>query len=236
MKNFRNLLKISLLSFLVGGCCTAFLQHEQSDQSKQLQLDNKIAIENLRQTTVAIVDTSLGKIIPTCSGVWIDQNIILTAAHCVEDSTLIEYSTVADYNNEKVKKAIVIAADKQVDLAIIVSSEIDEPHPVASLSGQIISTGDKVNIVGHPVGYAWTYSSGYVSSIRSNMSGPVGISEKIIQISAPVWLGNSGGGAFDEDGRLIGICSWISKNGPQLTFFVHRDAINKFIVDNVTNF
>jgi S1-C subfamily serine protease len=68
------------------------------------------------------------------------------------------------------------------------------------------------------------------------MSGPVGISEKIIQISAPVWLGNSGGGAFDEDGRLIGICSWISKNGPQLTFFVHRDAINKFIVDNVTNF
>lgn len=232
MKNFRNLLKISLLSFLVGGCCTTIIQPEQNSQTPQFE--NKITVENLRQTTIAIVDTSLGKIIPTCSGVWIGHNMILTAAHCVEDLTLIEFSTADDYNNEKVRKATVVASDKQIDLALITTDGVDDQHPIAVISNEIISTGDRVDIVGHPVGYAWTYMMGHVSSIRSNMTGPTGISEKIIQISAPVWMGNSGGGAFDNEGRLIGICSWISKNGPQLSFFVHKDAINQFLNENLT--
>jgi S1-C subfamily serine protease len=87
----------------------------------------------------------------------------------------------------------------------------------------------RVHVVGHPVGFWWTYSSGYVSNTWSDIEGPEPMRGQMLQVSAPVWNGNSGGGAFDEKGHLIGIASWISKAGPQLSFFVHRDVIIKFM-------
>ena len=83
-------------------------------------------------------------------------------------------------------------------------------------------------IVGHTTGLWWTYIEGDVSSSRTH----VGKFSKLLQISSPAWFGNSGGGAFNEDGKLVGISSWIYTKAPMVTFFVHGDVIRSFLVKN----
>jgi S1-C subfamily serine protease len=235
MNNLRNLFRIVLLSFLVG-CCTAgtaevALKAPSDSASTESRQKRKIDIERLRQATVAIVDTQIGFRLPVCAGIWVGHDVILTAAHCVDDQVSLQYSTIDEYNERKSRTAMVIKTDTINDIALL-HAPINVDHPVITLSRDIISTGDAVDIIGHPVGNAWSYTAGNVSAIRSNEKGPTGKIEKIVQISAPVWMGNSGGGVFDSEGNLIGVCSWISKAGPNLAFFIHRDMIERFLKDN----
>lgn len=238
MKNFRSLLKICVLSFLTAGCCSGAITTSNFDNvQNQKRVDaiqkRRFDIENLKQSTVALVQVSNDVSLPYCSGVWVGKETILTAAHCVENKLIITYSTVDEYDQQKMRKAIVTNVDSSIDLALILAPAKDLQHPIVSLSTDSISGGDPVNIVGHPLGYTWTYMYGFVSSIRE-LKGPNDDArlKKIIQISAPVWMGVSGGGAYDENGNLLGICSWVS-NGPHLSFFIHRDVINEFLKKNL---
>ena len=140
-------------------------------------------------------------------------------------------SIANEYNKDIVRTASVLKIDKKIDLALLTTYTDGIDHPIAILSSDVISTGDQVHVLGHPVSYAWSYTKGYVAAIRPDVPGPgdMGKIEKILQVSAPIGLGNSGGGAFDSQGKLIGICSWISKMGPNLSFFIHRDVIEKFL-------
>ena len=58
-------------------------------------------------------------------------------------------------------------------------------------------------------------SDGIVASLRAIPS--VGT---IIQTSAPISNGSSGGGLFDSNGRLIGITSFIFKTGQNFNFAI----------------
>ena len=237
MKDFRNLIRIGLLSFLVGSCCIGAHDADLSlrvESSSDKSLDRKIAVERLRQATIAIIDNDSIIKLPTCTGVWIAKDLILTAAHCVDDKNMlvVEYATKDEYSNNESSRATLVALDEKADLAMLLAPG-NVNHPIISFSRDMISAGDSVDIVGHPVGYDWTYSLGYVSAIRNDQNGPNGIVEKTVQISSPVWMGSSGGGAFDAKGNLVGICSWVSKNGPHLSFFIHRDVIETFVLRNL---
>lgn len=238
MKNFRNLIRIGLLSFLVGGCCVS--SHDvgigrptDADPVSASDMNKKISVERLRQATVAIIANDGIIKLPSCAGVWVGKDLIVTAAHCVDDDKLVfEYATKDEYANDKTSKATLVALDKKSDLALLLAPG-NSNHPVISFSRDEVSAGDQVDVVGHPVGYDWTYSRGYVSSIRNDQGGPMKVVKKVVQISAPIWMGSSGGGAFDSKGNLVGICSWISKNGPHLSFFIHRDIVESFVIENL---
>lgn len=237
MNNIRNLFRISLLSFLVGCCTGGVLQEKLPQPSSHSQKLSKVDIEKLRQSTVAIVSNTLGIIIPNCSGVWIDADLILTAAHCVDDleNPFALISTVEDFEKGTCRPGNVIASNNESDLALIRLEHKDIPeHPITRIAEKNIFVGDTVHIIGHPVGFTWTYSNGFVSAIRENMTGPGDKNfKKSVQISAPIWMGNSGGGAFDSEGKLVGISSWVSKAGPHLSFFVHADVIENFITQEL---
>lgn len=234
MNNIRNLFRIGLLSFLVGCCSGGALQGQHVSPPDESSLADELKIERLKQSTVAIATKASGVFVMGCSGVWIDLDVILTAAHCVDDpeAPFIIIATHDDFKEKKVRPAVVLAADKTIDLALLVVETKDlQPHPVVDTALKAILPGDEVHIMGHPVGYLWTYAHGYVSAVREDMEGPNGTSfKKVLQVSAPVWMGNSGGGAFDKNGRLIGISSWISKSGPSLSFFIHKEVIEQFMI------
>lgn len=236
MQVFRNLLRFGLLSFIVGCCAGANVtSHDASSRISSPPMTRQQRIETIKESTIAIVKRLDEIVVPVCTGVWISKNLILTAEHCVEDDVLTEYATPSGFFEPRVHKAIPMVKKKSLDLALMISVPEDTPeHGIVDLSHDQISAGDPVDIIGHPIGYPWTYSTGYVSSDRGVMKGPAGIDASILQISAPVWMGNSGGGAFDENGRLIGICSWISKAGPHLSFFIHKDTVEEFL-ENAIN-
>lgn len=69
-----------------------------------------------------------------------------------------------------------------------------EPHSAAELV-----VGDEVVAIGNPDGLPWTLSSGNISQLRKNA----------IQHQAPINPGNSGGPLLDQQGRLVGINTFI---------------------------
>lgn len=237
-------------TIMVAGCCVhGTVQHPAPKATFVEDLENKVVA--LTYTD----DDGLNE--PFCGGVWVSPTKIMTANHCAEAAvylakgetpreegvnpigTKIDYIVRSDFDGsapettpKKVRKGRVIAFDRESDLALITVDAETAPKTISYadiVDDGRITDGDRVHVVGHPVGFWWTYSSGYVSNTWSDIEGPEPMRGQMLQVSAPVWNGNSGGGAFDEKGHLIGIASWISKAGPQLSFFVHRDVIIKFM-------
>jgi S1-C subfamily serine protease len=86
--------------------------------------------------------------------------------------------------------------------------------------GNSISEGESIFVIGHPQGLRFTLSTGIIS--RSD--------KEILQISAPVSPGNSGGPVFDDRGNLLGIVTSMvdrnmSPNAENLNFAVRADAV-----------
>lgn len=74
--------------------------------------------------------------------------------------------------------------------------------------------GDRVYVMGNPLGMAGTFSDGLVSGRR-----PVeGVS--MVQISAPISPGSSGGPVMDESGEVIGVATLMLVGGQNLNLAV----------------
>jgi len=191
-------------------------------------------------------DPDTGVLDAYCSGVWINDEQILTAYHCVQSDTVeagkevggsIKVSYYQDYleiDNAMavIKEAhygVVIKIAPEKDLALIKINNPYHTHEIAPLSQNPINDGDTVLVVGHPLGLYYTWLLGTVARTRV-MPNPHDHLIKVLHLTSSAWFGNSGGGAFDADGKLIGICSFLMR-GPQMTFFVHRDEIAKFLVE-----
>ena len=233
MKNFLRVFFCGLFFFSMGCCIGPTKVVQQQPSSHQIQRSDQI--ENARyikSLTVALVNLDPSKQWINCTAMWVKPGLLLTAYHCVADQKIIVYET---FNEEEkdggVHFSIIKALDEKNDLALLtVDPSTEPPHDNLVFTEEVIESGEEVHIMGHTLGYGWSYSKGYVSSVRRNMEGPGPAAiEKIIQISSPAWRGNSGGGAFDSAGHFMGMCSWVSTGGPFLTFFIHRDVISKFL-------
>jgi S1-C subfamily serine protease len=80
--------------------------------------------------------------------------------------------------------------------------------------------GETVYVIGHPQGLNFSIASGIVSRV----------SPAIVQISAPVSPGNSGGPVYDERGALVGVVSSkvdrsLDPNAENLNFAVKADVL-----------
>jgi hypothetical protein len=250
MKFFKSVL-ISLVFLAVGaGCCSSIKPVPPiPDNVKNLQI-----ARHIQDATVALVMGPSGEKSAYCAGIWVDEKHILTAAHCAEvfgrtlfdiseeeeyDSTgdLVVFVNYSDLKDGELPQdfawvGVVQKIDKKRDLALIQNISQTSKHHTARLSRESIDVGEVAHIMGHPIGLLWTYTRGTVAAIR-NLQGPMiaeqRVSAKVLQVSAPIWVGNSGGGAFNSNGELIGVCSWIALRAPSVGFLIHRDEIKSFI-------
>jgi serine protease Do len=89
-------------------------------------------------------------------------------------------------------------------------------------SSKALKVGQKVFALGNPKGLEVTLSDGLVSALR----GPDGV-DPIIQTTAPISAGSSGGGLFDEQGKLVGITTLQNRSGQNLNFAIPVDWVNE---------
>ena len=115
----------------------------------------------------------------------------------------------------------VIAHHATLDLALVWvkrnSGQADFVEPV-STAGMVVE-GIPIFVIGHPEGLKYSLSTGIVSRLR----------DSVVQISASVSPGNSGGPVYDDRGNLVGIVSSmvdksLSPNAENLSFAVQADA------------
>ena len=82
-----------------------------------------------------------------------------------------------------------------------------------------LAVGEAVYAVGAPQGFDFSISDGIVSQLRTL----AGERAPLIQTSAAISPGSSGGGLFDSEGRLVGLTTWKIREGENLNFAVPAD-------------
>ena len=111
----------------------------------------------------------------------------------------------------------VISADPKRDLAVVQIGDVkDKLAPLHLGNSDEVSAGDRVIAIGNPLGVLdYTVSDGLISSVR-----PVTPDLTMLQISAPISQGSSGGPLFNNFGEVIGIATAISREGQNLNFAI----------------
>ncbi len=142
------------------------------------------------------------------SGVVIASGVIVTNCHVLEDGV-----TYAVEHKKRRHPARLRHADWDRDVCSLSATGVTAPAvPLGSTRN--LKVGHKVYAVGAPKGLELTLSEGILSSLRELDGG------RYLQISAPISPGSSGGGLFDEEGRLIGLPTFYLSDGQQLNFAV----------------
>jgi hypothetical protein len=137
------------------------------------------------------------------SAVAVSEHLLLTNCHVVMDRPLIKL-----VHEGKRAKAKLVAADDNTDRCVIKTDIALTPvGGVRTLDS--LTVGERVFAIGAPLSLELTLSEGLVSGIRREPA------RNLVQTSAALSPGSSGGGLFDERGNLVGITTLASINGAQ---------------------
>jgi len=169
---------------------------------KDLSKEIEALVEKASQSVVR-VDARRGR---AGTGIVWDTGLVLTANHVVEQEEDIE--VVVD---DKSAKASLVGRDPATDLALLKVDGLSAPAmPRAKVSD--LKPGQIVLAIGRPGSLKATF--GTISAVSSSWRGWRGSEiEHLIQTSAPLYPGFSGGPLVDADGRAVGMNSWVFGRG-----------------------
>jgi S1-C subfamily serine protease len=190
--------------------------------SSPLAEENLPAIVKRIQPSVVVILTydKNGKILGQGSGFFInDKGNVITNRHVLEGADRAEVKTA----NGKVFSVMkVLAEDKEGDL-IRVSVEIPTSAVRSlSISASIPEVGEKVVVIGNPLGLEQTVSDGIVSAVRE-----IPAFGKLIQITAPISSGSSGSPVVNVKGEVIGVATFQIVEGQNLNFAIPSERVTR---------
>jgi len=149
------------------------------------------------------------------SGFFVAPNIIATNYHVIEGAT--EATCYVNNSTTKYKIEGYVAADQNVDLILLKVLSLNKPAlPMAT---EIVSPGQQVYVLGSPKGLPATISDGIVSGMR-DFDG-----YKLIQMTAPISPGSSGGPVLNSKGQLIGISVMQLTEGQNINFAIPKSYL-----------
>ncbi|HJV62670.1 MAG TPA: S1C family serine protease [Albitalea sp.] len=153
------------------------------------------------------------------SGVVIAPDTLVTNCH-----VLAKAKRVAVKHDKQSIDAKLEMWDPQRDVCRIKAPQLHAPV-VALGDAARLQVGQNVYAIGNPKGLDLTMSAGLLSSIRRNAQEQI----VLLQTSAAISGGSSGGGLFDEQGTLIGLTTIgsVSGDAQNLNFAVPVDWIKE---------
>jgi hypothetical protein len=217
-KQMRNIfLSMSLLSFAV---LLTFPETSlaQSVRTPDDEPNSEKIIGRMSQSVVVVlVGTGSGSAVKIGSGIIVKQDgVILTAYHVVKDAFQVQ---IRLKNGEIYDKVDLIGFDERRDVAALKISA--SKLPAIRIANYESKVGSAVYAVSNPQSLNWTVSDGVVNSLRISDDIPnAGQGFRVIQFSAPISSGSSGGLLADENGQAIGVITSSILTGQNLNFAV----------------
>jgi S1-C subfamily serine protease len=208
----------SATSTVVFLCLSFASSPAQSNQSKEFD-----ASELFKKGSPAVVTITTQS--GFGSGVLVDPaGVVVTNLHVV-NSALKPSIRLA--NGDIYDDIGVVDFDSRKDLVLRKIKGFKLPS-VELGDSDTLSIGNTVFAIGAPKGLELSLSQGIVSGIRDSGDG-----YRIIQMTAAISPGSSGGGLFDDKGRLIGITSYHMKDGENLNFALPVNYIRGMLSTSV---
>ncbi len=168
-------------------------------------MDSRKIIEIYRQLVIQIATP-----FSTGTGFYLkDYGLIVTNEHVVRDNKRV----VIDGHGLDKQLVSVCYVDPEYDLAFLRAPENLEIPNIELGDYNAIAEGDRVIAIGHPFGFEYTATQGIVSNLL-HKQGNI----NYIQHDAALNPGNSGGPLVDHEAKIIGVNTFIIKNGNNVGF------------------
>ena len=184
------------------------------------QSPQQIAKKALVSTVLLVMEDANGQPLSLGSGFFIRSGQVATNLHVVKGAS----RGYAKLVGQKTKYDIegITAVDAERDLVIL---KISVPGAKAISLGDsdTVQVGAPIYAVGNPRGLEGTFSQGIISSIRK-----VG-TDKILQLTAPISPGSSGGPVLNNKGQVIGVSVATFRGGQNLNFAIPSNYLKKLM-------
>lgn len=190
------------------------------------QRDLSVAdIVKANRESIVVIKTSTGAI---GSGFFINrEGYIVTNKHVLPNNNRAEIKTV---NGTIFKVLQVVREDSDADLVIASTDATPQESKPVNIHAGLPESGEKIIVIGSPLGLEQTVSDGIVSAVRQNQK-----SVEYIQITAPVSPGNSGGPLINMRGEVIGVATFQYRSGQNLNFCVAASRIADLLQGTQSN-
>jgi S1-C subfamily serine protease len=200
-----------LLPRIVAASITVTLCAVQA--TGQTQDSRQIARKVFPSVVLLEMNDSSGQTVALGSGFFVREDVIATNYHVIKGRAGGFAKIVGQ--NQKYRIMGVVAVDPQHDLVLLQLSQVRAvPLKLGDVSQ--LETGEPIYALGNPEGLEGTISPGIVSGIRLRQLG----GETLMQITAPISHGSSGGPVVNVRGEVIGVAVSYVRDGQNLNFAV----------------
>ncbi|MCK5269803.1 MAG: trypsin-like peptidase domain-containing protein [Sedimentisphaerales bacterium] len=170
-----------------------------------------IAQKVFPSVVMLVMEDSNGQPLSLGSGFFVQEDVVATNLHVIEDAAG-GYAKIVG-KKQKYNIAGYVAIDYKRDL-ILLKIEKAKALPIDIGNSDEVAIGDEIFAVGNPKGLEGTFSKGIVSAIRKFEK------DSLLQITAPISPGSSGGPVLNKEGKVIGIAVATFKGGQNLNFAI----------------
>lgn len=145
------------------------------------------------------------------SGFFVAEGIVASNFHVVEGASRGFVKIIGDKTKYEIEG--IVGLDEFHDLVLL---QVKAPSaPLLALGDSTkLAIGEEVFAVGNPQGLEGTFSQGIISSIRELEGG------SLVQITAPISPGSSGGPVLNAKAEIVGVTVATYKGGQNLNFAI----------------
>ncbi len=183
-----------------------------------------VLIKKVAPSIVVIVTYDQeGKILGQGSGFFINkEGDVITNSHVLQEANraVIRTNDGKEYPVEKV-----VAEDKVGDLIQVSVNIPKETARPLSIITTLPEAGEKIVVIGTPLGLDKTVSDGIVSAVRETPGFG-----NIIQVTAPISPGSSGSPVINMRGEVIGVATFFVVAGQNLNFAIPGERIVRLAI------
>jgi S1-C subfamily serine protease len=150
------------------------------------------------------------------------QMAVITNNHVIDNAISINVT----FSNGNTYEASLEGSNPNTDVAVLTTNALqNEYKPLTIVNSSTIKVGDPVIVVGTPYGLAGSMSNGIISALNRTITTEQTTITNIIQITAPLNPGNSGGPLMNYQGQVIGMATAIVQDSQGLGFAITSDTI-----------
>ncbi len=171
------------------------------------------------------------------------EGLLLTNYHVFSDVLEREHKPVFYLDSTKERRIESFEVIRCMDHRDMDLCLLKLPHTPASfleVTGRLPKVGDKVFTIGNPKGDDFSHKSGKITHLYSDIRKAIKINDytrnrrvALIQVSADLRKGFSGGPIVDTEGNLLGVTSVImhppKKGDPELVLAISSEELKKYI-------